>query len=96
MINDRRLMWILWPSFLTACALELFVFAFIDPDSLELLGRPLEWPRNTVYSVSFFMFWLVTGASSALTTLLSQSPFEKNRCPFDHDNRPTACSKDGV
>jgi hypothetical protein len=32
-------------------------------------------------------------ASSALTTLLAQSPFEVNRCPLPLDGRPSACPK---
>ena len=49
-LRDQRLMWILWPSFLVACALELFVFALLDPEGMEFMGQPLEWSRNTVYS----------------------------------------------
>ena len=39
-IKDHRLMWILWPSFLMACLLELFVFAMMDPETMEFLGKP--------------------------------------------------------
>ena len=93
-IKDHRLMWILWPSFLMACFLELFVFAMMDPQGMEFLGKPLEWSRNTVYSVSFFLFWAVAATSSALTTLLSRSPFEMNRCPLEVSNRPGSCPKE--
>jgi hypothetical protein len=31
--------------------------------------------------------------SSGLTTLLSQSPFEVNRCPLPTDERPKGCPK---
>jgi hypothetical protein len=93
-LRDQRLMWILWPSFLVACALELFVFALLDPEGMEFMGQPLEWSRNTVYSVTFFLFWLLTGTSSALTTLLARSPFEINRCPFDPNQRPEVCPKE--
>jgi len=93
-IRDHRLMWILWPSFLMACILELFVFALLDPDGMEFMGQPLEWSRHTVYSVTFFLFWIFTATSSALTTLLSRSPFEVNRCPFERNERPDACPKE--
>jgi len=93
LIKDHRLMWILWPSFLMACLLEFFVFAMMDPETMEFLGKPLEWSRNTVYSVSFFLFWAVTAISSGLTTLLSRSPFEVNRCPLKESERPIACPK---
>jgi hypothetical protein len=87
-------MWILWPSFLMACVLELIVFAFIDPEAMEFMGQPLEWSRSAVYSISFFMFWLFAATSSALTTLLAQSPFELNRCPLERNERPGACPKE--
>jgi hypothetical protein len=34
-------------------------------------------------------------ASSALTTLLSMSPFEVNRCPVPSDERPKDCAQNG-
>ena len=70
------------------------MFAMMDPQGMEFLGKPLEWSRNTVYSVSFFLFWAVAATSSALTTLLSRSPFEMNRCPLEVSNRPGSCPKE--
>jgi hypothetical protein len=93
----QRLMWIAWPAFLTAAVLEMGVFAMVDPHDLHWFGTPLdeEFSRKTIYTVSFFVFWLVTMASSALTTLLSMSPFEVNRCPLPADGRPEGCPKEG-
>ena len=93
-IRDQRLMWILWPSFLMACVFELFVFALMDPEAMEFMGQPIEYSRHAVYSVTFFFFWLLTGTSSALTTLLSRSPYEVNRCPYELSERPAVCSKE--
>ena len=76
---QQRWMWILWPAFLMAGVLEVLVFAFIDPHDLHWMGEPIDWSRQAVYTVSFFAFWGITSASSALTTLLSMSPFEVNR-----------------
>ena len=39
---------------------------------------------------------MVTAASSALTTLLSVSPFELNRCPLVPTERPDGCPKQEV
>ena len=89
----QRLMWILWPAFLMAGVMEVLVFGFMNPDDLHWMGEPLDWPRNAVYSVSFFLFWTITSASSALTTLLSQSPFEVNRCPVNKEDRPDCCGR---
>lgn len=75
----QRMMWIAWPAFLLAGVMEMLVFAMVDPQSLQWLGRPLDLSREAVYTLAFFVFWLLTIASSALTTLLAMSPFEVNR-----------------
>lgn len=92
---QQRLMWIIWPAFLVAGALEILVFAMIDPQDLHWFGQPLDWSRQGVYTVAFFVFWGLTMASSALTTLLSMSPFEVNRCPLTDSDRPDGCPKQG-
>lgn len=90
----QRLMWVAWPAFLVAAALEMLVFALIDPQDMHWFGgEPIEASRTTIYSVSFFFFWLAAIASSALTTLLSRSPFEVNRCPLPAVERPEGCPK---
>lgn len=91
----QRLMWIAWPAFLVAAVLEMLVFAFIDPSDLHWAGTDLGWPRAAVYTVTFFVLWGFTLLSSALTTLLSMSPFEVNRCPVPCELRPEGCSKVG-
>lgn len=91
----QRWMWIAWPAFLVAAALEMLVFALVDPGELNWSGHALEWSRQTVYTVTFFVFWVGAMASSALTTLLAMSPFEVNRCPVPLDERPKDCIKNG-
>ena len=90
----QRLMWIAWPAFLVAGVLEMVVFALVDPSELHWHGHPLAWSRPAVYTVAFFVFWGATMASSALTTLLSLSPVEVNRCPVPPGQRPDDCSRD--
>jgi hypothetical protein len=92
----NRLMWIAWPAFMAACVLELLVFAFVDPLELQWLssGRTLGWSRQTVYTMSFFAFWLVSMGACALTTLLRMAPNEVNECPFDPGQRPAACPRE--
>lgn len=89
----RRWMWIAWPAFLVAGVLEMLVFAMVDPEDLHWFGRPLELSRQGVYTLAFFVFWFMAMASSALTTLLSISPFEVNRCPVPPDARPEDCAR---
>ncbi len=89
----QRLMWIAWPAFLVAGVLEMLVFAVVDPADLHWFDQPLEVSRTGVYTIAFFVFWAMTMASSALTSLLSMSPFEVNRCPIPADTRPEGCPK---
>jgi hypothetical protein len=86
-------MWIAWPAFLVAGVLEMIVFAMVDPSDLHWFGQPLSLSRQAVYTLAFFVFWGVTMASSALTTLLALSPFEVNRCPVPVDERPGDCAR---
>lgn len=90
---SQRLMWIAWPAFLMAGAIEMLVFTVADPEDLQWFGHPLAFSREAVYTLSFFLFWILTMASGALTTLLSISPFEVNRCPVPNSQRPDDCRK---
>lgn len=92
-MKAQRWMWIAWPAFLVAAVLEMLVFAMVDPGDLQWFGQPLDWSRQAVYTIAFFVFWGVTMLSSALTTLLSMSPFEVNRCPVQVDERPADCAR---
>jgi hypothetical protein len=87
----QRVMWVAWPAFLAACALELVVFAFVDPLDLQWAGQPLTWPRQGIYTASFFAFWAISFAACALTTLLRMTPAEVNECPFEPSRRPDGC-----
>lgn len=69
-------MWVVWPSFLAACGLEMLVFAFIDPLELHWLGGPLQLSRAATYTLVFFSFWLFAMAASALTLVLSRQSTE--------------------
>lgn len=89
----QRLMWIAWPAFLVAAVLEMVVFALVDPSDLHWFGHPLVLSREAVYTLTFFVFWVSTMVSSALTSLLAMSPFEVNRCPVPDDQRPVDCAR---
>lgn len=95
-MNDnlaQRVGWVLWPSFLVACAAELLFFSFVDPADVHVFGSPLEADRMVVYSAGFFVFWAMGAMSSALTVFLSRSPFEINRCTLKAEDRPAGCPK---
>jgi hypothetical protein len=71
----RRALAVLWPAFLMAGVLEMLVFAFVDPQALHWLGgAPVDMDRKAVYSIAFFLFWVVLGLSGAITQLLLREP----------------------
>jgi hypothetical protein len=88
----KRLMWVVWPAFLVAGLLEVVVFAMIDPADIHWFGQPLDLSPQAIYTIAFFVFWVASIVSSALTTLLAMSPFEINRCPIPKEERPLSCA----
>ena len=68
---SRHLMTVVWPGFLVACLLELLVFALVDPQDVRWVGHQVTLPREAVYTLAFFVFWVMAMLSSALTALLS-------------------------
>ena len=91
----HRLLRVAWPAFLGACALELLVFAFVDPQELQWAGQAVAWSRQAVYTGAFFAFWAVCAGACALTALLRLAPAEVNACPFDPGQRPPGCPGQG-
>ncbi len=66
----QRVIAILWPSFITAgIATVLFTTAF-DP---EVIFVDYDVSRLGVYSITFFVFWLL-GAVTAMTTCFFLRP----------------------
>ncbi len=79
----RRVMAILWPSFLMAGVLEALVFALVDPANLRWFGAAqVELSASAVYSLAFFVFWGVVAIASGLTQMLDPSADDiKHRPP---------------
>lgn len=73
-----RVLSVAWPSFLAACILETLVFAFVDPHDLSWAGAALTLSRQTVYSLSFFAFWVVAAAACTLSVVLDKQPAAKS------------------
>jgi len=78
MAQQQRWMAVAWPAFLLAGVLEILVFALVDPGEMHWHGQPLAWSSDAVYSVSFFVFWLITAVACALTALLLQRSADVN------------------
>jgi hypothetical protein len=72
----RRLaMTVLWPSFLAAAMAEGLFFSLFEPELLSALAPA------AVYSIGFFMFWIMCALASMLTYYLVAVP-EDDRAPF--------------
>jgi hypothetical protein len=63
----QKMISILWPSFLTAGVATVLFFATFDPVTLLQETRFAETSRLAAYSIGFFLFWLLTSSSCALT-----------------------------
>ncbi|WP_126453991.1 hypothetical protein [Sulfuriflexus mobilis] len=58
---------VLWPAFLMAGLATVLFFAAFDPVTLLQETRFADMPRLGVYTIGFFLFWLLTTSSCALT-----------------------------
>ena len=79
MTGLRQIVGVLWPSFLVACAMEMLVFALVDPVSVYCGADALHLSRQGAYTAAFFVFWLMAAASSACTVLLAAPPDAERR-----------------
>jgi hypothetical protein len=86
-----RLAWIAWPAFMSACVLELVVFALVDPLELQWSGHHLGWSRQAAYTVGFFFFWATGLLTAALTTLLAGNAPKVGDCAVPPGERPEGC-----
>lgn len=73
----KKVIWILWPSFVVGGIAEVLFFTAMDPTELSSIGS-LELSRTAGYSIGFFFFWAVAAGSSALTCFLQRSANEVN------------------
>jgi hypothetical protein len=87
----QRVISVLWPSFLTAGVATVLFFAVFDPQEIQLCVNFPDISRLGAYTIGFFMFWLLTATSCALTCYF-QRPCDQNRVPrpgteeTDNDN----------
>ncbi len=63
----QRIVAVFWPSFLTSGIATGIFFTLFDPlDLVHIAGLP-ETSRIGVYTIGFFLFWLLTASTCALT-----------------------------
>ena len=75
----RKLMLVLWPSFIVGGLGEVLFFTVFDPQELYLFGEASSLSRLAVYSIGFFMCWAFAAASSALSVFMARPANEINR-----------------
>ncbi|MGD8407285.1 MAG: hypothetical protein PVG50_06525 [Thiohalophilus sp.] len=63
----QKIVAVLWPSFLTATLATILFFTAFDPRLLMELAGYGEVTRLGGYTVGFFLFWLLTSSTCALT-----------------------------
>ena len=63
----QRVIAVLWPSFLTAGIATGLFFTVFDPEELLILTGHTTVSRMGAYSIGFFLFWLLTAVTCALT-----------------------------
>ena len=73
----HRWMSALWAAFLSAAVLEMVVFALVDPQNLRWFGGDtLDLSPRAVYTLAFFVFWIVISLGAGLAILLCSRPAE--------------------
>ncbi len=88
----KKLIWILWPSFVVAGVGTVLLFSLLDPVDLRFVG-PLELGRKAGYTFGFFFLWALGAGSSAFTCWLQRRADEVNHCPLEAVERPYGCPK---
>lgn len=87
----KKLVLILWPSFLVAGIAEMLFFTLVAPQELYLFGEPVHFSTLATYSIGFFGFWAACAGSSLLTCFLQQSAAEVNRRPSEGGSPGNRC-----
>jgi hypothetical protein len=69
--RTQRIITVLWLSFLMAGMATGIFFSSIDPLELKYCVSFPEVSRTGAYTVGFFLFWLLTAASSLLAVFFT-------------------------
>ena len=63
----QRVIAVMWPSFLMAGLATILFFTAFDPEHLLAPTDYAGVSRIAAYSIGFFLFWMLTASSCALT-----------------------------
>ena len=72
----QRVIAILWPSFIIAGLATILFFTAFDPVDMMINAGYGEISRLGGYTIGFFLFWIITSSSCALTCYF-QRPCDK-------------------
>jgi hypothetical protein len=75
----QRISSILWPSFITAGIANSFFFTFFEPAALLYAAGYSSMSNIAVYSIGFFMFWLLTSSSCVMTSYFMKPCCDVNK-----------------
>lgn len=73
----QKVIAVIWPSFLTAGLATILFFTAFDPQDLAAAAGIDHISRLGGYSVGFFLFWLLTASSCALTCYFQRPCHDK-------------------
>jgi len=69
--GGRAIAAVAWCSFLAAAVGTMICFGLVDPQAVRWEDAPSWWTgRVRIYSLGFFLFWIIAAASSTLTYML--------------------------
>ena len=82
----QRFIAVLWPSFLTAGLATVLFFTAFNPEEMSLcLGQSKPISNVGAYTIGFFLFWLLTSSTCALTCYF-QRPCHQSTSRNDTNN----------
>ncbi len=76
---------VLWPSFLLAIAASGLFFSAFPPAELRPFGEELMISDLGIYTIGFFLFWMLTTAAGVGTLY-----FTISNCRIKHQHQPAA------
>jgi hypothetical protein len=66
--TTQRVIAVLWPSFLTAGIATALFFTVFNPEEISLcMGYQKPISNIGAYTIGFFLFWILTSSTCALT-----------------------------
>ena len=83
-----RVLWrtyavIAWVSFLFAALATMVFFASFEPNELALIATfPIELSANAVYTIGFFLFWILCFSCTTCSCILLSLPLSKRQKPL--------------